>query len=66
MRTPTTPSNSTDDRLQEIGAILAAGLVRLNARKSSRKIVEPRESSLDFMVGQSGHEASKLEETARE
>lgn len=43
------------DRLAEIAEILAAGLVRLSARKSSAKAGALRESSLDFSPDQSGH-----------
>jgi hypothetical protein len=46
---------STCERLSEVAEILAAGLVRLLARKSSRKSPDIRESSLDFMGHQSGH-----------
>jgi hypothetical protein len=42
-------------RLVEIAEILAAGLVRLRARKSSQKSAHPGESSLDCAGYQSGH-----------
>lgn len=41
-------TDGADERLAEVAAILAAGLVRLRARKSSRKVVGAGESSLDF------------------
>jgi hypothetical protein len=42
------------DRTSEIVHILAAGLVRLEVRKSSRKPTEFGESSLHFSPDQSG------------
>lgn len=39
---------SAADHLAEVATILAAGLVRLRARKSSRKVARTGESSLDF------------------
>jgi hypothetical protein len=42
------------ERLSEIAEILAAGLTRLEARKSSRKSAEFGESSLHFTPDQSG------------
>jgi hypothetical protein len=43
-----------DDRILEIAEILAAGLMRLQALKSSRKSSEFGESSLHFTPDQSG------------
>ncbi|WP_096701358.1 hypothetical protein [Magnetospirillum sp. 15-1] len=43
------------ERLDEVANILATGLIRLKARKSSRLSADARDSSLDFMAGQSGH-----------
>ena len=43
------------ERLDEIADILAAGLIRLSARKSSALSRDRRESSLDFSPDQSGH-----------
>jgi hypothetical protein len=43
------------ERLDEIADILAAGLTRLRARKSSPLSDAPRESSLDFSPHQRGH-----------
>lgn len=42
------------DGLREIAEILAAGLTRLEARKSSRKPTDFGESSLHFSPDQSG------------
>lgn len=50
---------TADDRIAEIGEILARGLVRLEARKSSKRVAVSGESSLDFLAIQSGHENSK-------
>lgn len=47
--------NTQTDTLDEIAEILAAGLMRLEARKSSRKSGEFGESSLDCVAHQSGH-----------
>jgi hypothetical protein len=46
---------STAERLDEIADILAAGLMRLRARKSSQISGDPGESSLDFSADQRGH-----------
>jgi hypothetical protein len=46
---------SAAERLDEIAAILAAGLMRLRARKSSHLSRDPGESSLDFSPDQRGH-----------
>jgi hypothetical protein len=43
------------ERLAEIGRLLAAGLMRLEDRKSSGLSAETGESSLHFMPDQSGH-----------
>ena len=43
------------ERIAEIGEILAAGLMRLRARKSRELSAETGESSLHFMPGESGH-----------
>ena len=47
-------SQSTHERLAEIAAILAAGLMRLLAGKSSGLSADSRESSLHFPGNQSG------------
>jgi hypothetical protein len=46
---------SLPQHLAEIAEILAAGVVRLRARKSSGLSAHCGESSLDFTPGQSGH-----------
>jgi hypothetical protein len=46
---------SAAERLDEIAHILAAGLIRLRARKSSALSRDRGESSLDFSLCQSGH-----------
>jgi hypothetical protein len=46
---------SAAERLDEIADILAAGLMRLRARKSSPLSRDPGESSLDFSPDQRGH-----------
>jgi hypothetical protein len=46
---------SADGRIAEIAEILAAGLMRLRARKSSALSRDPGESSLDFSPDQRGH-----------
>ena len=46
---------SAAERLDEIADILAAGLMRLRARKSSSLSRDRGESSLDFSPHQSGH-----------
>jgi hypothetical protein len=53
---PKTPEIDPEsyDRTSEITEILAAGLTRLQARKSSRKPTEFGESSLHFSPDQSG------------
>ena len=46
---------SAAERLDEIADILAAGLIRLRARKSSALSRDDGESSLDFSPDQRGH-----------
>ena len=46
---------SAAERLDEIADILAAGLIRLRARKSSPLSRDHGESSLDFSPDQRGH-----------
>ena len=43
------------ERLDEVAEILAAGLIRLKARKSSRLSADRGDSCLDFTARQSGH-----------
>jgi len=59
---------SADERLAEIAEILAAGLKRLRARKSSGISADGGENSLDVAGHQSGHAAVfdvLAEETSR-
>jgi hypothetical protein len=46
---------TSTERLAEIADILAAGLMRLRARKSSPLSRDEGESSLDFSADQPGH-----------
>ena len=46
------------ERLDEVADILAAGLIRLLARKSSPLSAELGESCLDFTAPQSGHDST--------
>ena len=50
-----TDSSSVRERLSELAEILAAGLMRLQARKSSGKSAGSGESSLDCPAHRSGH-----------
>jgi hypothetical protein len=57
---------SGDERIAEIGEILALGLMRLRARQSSEVLRTSGESSLDFAAHQSGHDNRlKSEEALR-
>jgi hypothetical protein len=53
------------ERLAEVAEILAAGLVRLLAPKSSELSADPGESSLHFSPDQSGHALRKSQRRAR-
>ncbi len=44
-----------DERLDELAAILAVGLMRLQARQSSHLSAVPGDSYLDLVPTQSGH-----------
>ena len=46
---------SPAERLAELGRILAAGLIRLNANKSSGLSADRGETSVDLSPPQSGH-----------
>lgn len=46
---------TAEERIAEIGAILALGLIRLQMPKSSQKERLAGESSLDCIAAQSGH-----------
>lgn len=50
------------ERIAEIGEILAAGLMRLRARKSSQKSADCGEISLDLNAQQSGPEPNSPRE----
>ncbi len=47
---------STAERFGELTTILAAGLIRLRARKSRQLSVDQRDSYLDLPPQRSGHE----------
>jgi hypothetical protein len=50
------------ERIAEIGALLALGLIRLMARQSSELSAKAGESSLDCVADQSGHFEPKRRE----
>lgn len=60
---PLSPSHMTPtERLDEVGRILAAGILRARAKKMECKALsmgKERESSLDFTAKQSGHVRTK-------
>jgi hypothetical protein len=58
---PTTLDLQARGRIAEIGSILAAGLQRLQARKSSTLVDETGESPLHNSAGESGHEPHVLQ-----
>ena len=51
-----------DHELAEIGALLAAALLRLQDRKSSQKSAENRDKSLDFGPVSHGHVGRERED----
>jgi hypothetical protein len=53
------------ENIQEVAEILAAGLMRLLARKSSELSAAAGETSLDFTGDQSGHPAPDCPENSR-
>ena len=57
---------SAEDRIAEIGRILARGLIRLRARQSSPNSAHRGESSLDFPPDQSGVANISIEGSYRE
>ena len=63
MRASPTISQIPAERFSEIAEILAAGLMRLRARKSSPKSADFGESSVDFSGHQSGHADPNSRET---
>jgi hypothetical protein len=50
---------TSDERLAELAAILAVGLMRLQARQSSHLSAVPGDSYLDLMPNQSGYVSVK-------
>ena len=56
---------SAAERLDEIADILAAGLVRFRAHKSSLLSRDEGESSLDFSADQRGHARPREREARR-
>jgi len=56
-----TDSDSAHQRLGEIAAILAAGLLRLQSRKSSPNLPAPGDSSLDCEGNSGGDVAAEIE-----
>lgn len=51
-------SADTSEKLGEIGALLAAALLRLQDRKSSQNSTAYRNNPLDFEAGSDGHVAN--------
>ncbi|SDB47222.1 hypothetical protein SAMN02982931_03610 [Bauldia litoralis] len=56
---------TASERLHEIAAILAAGVMRLRTRQSRSLSDRGGESSVDFTPGQSGH-ANRVETVERD
>jgi hypothetical protein len=52
------------ERIAELGQLLALGLMRLHARKSSRLSADWGDSSVDFMPDRSGHADAPRRRTA--
>ncbi len=46
---------STDERLREVGEILASGLIRLRARRREQRAADAGEFTVDFNARQSVH-----------
>lgn len=60
MLNPLHPDRLTpDERLAELAAILAAGVIRIYGPQSSEKPPDSADVSLDFMPGQSGPVAKR-------
>jgi len=59
------PDLDTRERIPEIGEILALGLIRLHARKSSQFAVDSGECSLDCLATQSGDAKQVLQASER-
>ena len=53
-------SHEAKEKVGEIGAILAAGLLRLQSRKSSPNLPAPSDSSLDCEGNSSGDVAAEV------
>ena len=63
---PLHPDDMTPaERLAELGQILARGVVRLHARKSTPLSPDRGDSCLDFVPHQRGHAAEPLRRKAR-
>jgi len=58
-------NSSCAERIAEIGDILARGLMRMRARKSSSLSADTRESSLDCLATRSGHAGNEPETVNR-
>jgi len=62
---PVFPDRLTpSERLAELGEILAAGLMRLHARKSTPLSADRGDSSVDFLPDRSGHADAPRRRTA--
>ena len=57
---------SRTERIAEIGALLAAGLIRLHATQSSQKVTDSGDCFVDCVPDQSGHATAlnKMEDGA--
>ncbi len=65
MMNPLYPDHLTpSERLAELGQILAAALMRLHARKSSRLSADHGDSFVDFVPDRSGHADTLKRRTA--
>lgn len=57
---------TANERLEEIAAILAAGILRLKARESARSAGDPRDLSLDFTARPSRHGRKRTREKSHD
>lgn len=55
-----TQATESSEKLTEIGALLAAALLRLRDRKSSQNSADYRNNQLDFEASSTGHVAKNL------
>jgi len=55
---------TADERLAELGELLARGVMRLQAPKSSRLSADRGDSFVDFVPDQSGHADAPKRRTA--